>query len=233
VNIDRIGSRKLAEGLPLVSAPTWSTKWITAERPFRRLAERLKREKLIIVDTETVRLNPSMPWGDPKLQCVSLVQIGVPRTKEIFVVDVLALTRANNDLEPLVMQPLRPVLANPHIVKVIQYAPFEQAHFERSGIRLKGVHDTKAMARALYPDREKDGLNNSLIDLVRDLLGVRISKESSQSDWSRRPLSLIQKNYAELDAEIPFEVHAYMLEEFKEKGIDPAKLPWRDAPHHY
>ncbi len=52
------------------------------------------------------------------------------------------------------------------------------------------------------------GMSISLADLVHDLVGVRLRKSQTVSDWSSRPLSQAQTDYLVADVDHPFAADA-------------------------
>jgi hypothetical protein len=164
--------------------------WITTSEQLARVALAIAHERLISVDTET----SGWETGNEQL---CLIQIGVPTTRRVYLVDVLA-TGTPKELSD--------VLAAPTPLVVAHNASFEERQFNRYGIRVKGVRDTLSMSRSLRPDLP----NHTLRTCCRLLLGKEVRKEQQTSDWSVRPLSGEQVQYAALDAEIALELYGYL-----------------------
>ncbi len=164
--------------------------WITTSEHLERVALAIAQEPLISVDTET----SGWETGNEQL---CLIQIGVPTTRRVFLIDVLA-TGAPKELSE--------VLSAPTPLIVAHNALFEERQFNRYGMRVKGVRDTLSMSRALRPDLP----NHTLRTCCRLLLGKEVRKEQQTSNWSLRPLSREQVEYAALDAEIALELYAYL-----------------------
>mmetsp|Transcript_9231 Transcript_9231/g.27317 ORF Transcript_9231/g.27317 Transcript_9231/m.27317 type:complete len:132 (+) Transcript_9231:127-522(+) len=76
------------------------------------------------------------------------------------------------------------------------------------------VRDQEARRRAqrggLSKKQAQQGL--SLSSLAEQYLGRPINKALQVSDWTRRPLSAAQEQYAALDAWVPLRVHEVMTE---------------------
>ena len=181
---------------------SYKAEWITTPEALLETAQILSGESLLSVDTET----SGWETGNEQL---CLIQIGVPTTKTVYLVDVLA-TGAPKQLAE--------VLLSPDILIVAHNASFEERQFDRYGMRVKGVRDTLTMSRALRPDLP----NHTLRTCCRLLLNKEISKEQQVSDWSRRPLSPEQVEYAALDAEIALDLYFYLaaLEEEVNRDIE-------------
>ena len=169
---------------------SYKFQWVIDQAGLTTLAAELQSEPLISVDTET----SGWETGNEQL---CLIQIGVPATKMVFLVDVLA-TGAP--------KPLAELLAAPTPLVVAHNASFEERQFDRYGMRIKGIRDTLSMARALRPDLP----NHTLRTCCRLLLNKEISKEQQASNWSLRPLSHEQVQYAALDAEIALDLYDYL-----------------------
>jgi DNA polymerase III epsilon subunit-like protein len=181
---------------------SYGAEWVTTPEALQEVANLLAKEPLISVDTET----SGWETGNEQL---CLIQIGVPSSKQVYLVDVLAVGAPKQ---------LAEVLANPTILTVAHNASFEERQFDRYGLRVKGIRDTLTMSRALRPDLP----NHTLRTCCRLLLNKEISKEQQVSDWSRRPLSPEQIEYAALDAEIALDLYFYLaaLEEQVNRDIE-------------
>jgi DNA polymerase III epsilon subunit-like protein len=182
--------------------PSYQFDWIRTADELAQAAATLEREPFLSIDTET----SGWQTGNEQL---CLIQIGIPSTKRVLLVDVLA-TGAPTALGPLLVAP------NPLIVA--HNASFEERQFARYDLKVKGVRDTLAMSRELRPDLP----NHTLRTCCRLLLGVEMSKEEQTSDWSIRPLSDRQIDYARLDAEVALTLYDYLngLEERAKRDLD-------------
>jgi DNA polymerase III epsilon subunit-like protein len=97
------------------------------------------------------------------------------------------------------------VLANPEQIFIAHNASFEERQFARYDLKVKGVRDTLTMSRNLRPDLP----NHTLRTCCKLLLGLELRKEEQTSDWSQRPLSDSQVDYARLDAEVALTLYDY------------------------
>ena len=111
---------------------------------------------------------------------VCLLQIATPKTT--YVVDPLKL----DDLAPL-----KPVMADARICKVIHGADYDIRSLHRDfGIRLRNLFDTELASRFL-------GLRESGLEAVLNVrFGIRLNKKYQRKDWSRRPLPAEMMDYA-------------------------------------
>jgi DNA polymerase III epsilon subunit-like protein len=174
----------------MYATPSYSFDWIRNADELEQVAALLSKEPIISVDTET----SGWQTGNEQL---CLIQIGVPTTKRVFLVDVLS-TGA-----PL---PLAPLFASPEQVFVAHNASFEERQLARYDMKVKGVRDTLSMSRELRPDLP----NHTLRTCCKLLLGKELRKEEQTSDWSLRPLSDSQVDYARLDAEVALDLYSYL-----------------------
>lgn len=177
---------------PMYAAPTYDYDWIKTAEELVQVAETLAGETIISVDTET----SGWQTGNEQL---CLIQIGVPATKRVFLVDVLS-TGAPTALAS--------IFASPEQLFIAHNAGFEERQFARYDMKVKGVRDTLTMSRLLRPDLP----NHTLRTCCKLLLGLELSKEEQASDWSVRPLSDRQIDYARLDAEVAISLYSYLAE---------------------
>lgn len=120
-------------------------------------------------------------------------------------------------IDPLALDDLAPfaeLLANPGQVKVLHAASqdLEVLH-QRLGILPAPLFDTQ-IAAALCGLGEQVGY----AALVERLLGVSLAKAHSRTDWSRRPLSDEQLDYALDDVRYLPETHAILVERLDSLG---------------
>src|SRR5262249_62115485 len=81
---------------------------------------------------------------------------------------------------------LRKLLADETILKIFHFARFDLAVlYKRLGVMPSPVYCTKIASRIARTYSDKHGLK----DLVRELLGVELSKQQQLSDWGADALS--------------------------------------------
>ncbi len=88
------------------------------------------------------------------------------------------------------------LLADPAIVKIFHFARFDLAALYKTfGVMPAPVYCTKIASRLARTYTDKHGLK----DLVRDVLGVDVSKQQQLSDWGAEKLTDAQVAYAASD----------------------------------
>ncbi len=178
----------------VVAAPKNDVQWVDTPAALRAISEELRAAEVVGLDVET-----ALDFGT-----LYLLQIAT-RTRT-FLIDPLAV----GDLKPIV-----DVLSGPAPLKVIHNARFERRVLAAIGIALDGVFDTLEASRRA---RGTDALGGHSLAMVCEReLGIVLDKSSQTSNWSRRPLTADQLNYAALDAEILLALH----ERFKDAGVAP------------
>jgi ribonuclease D len=143
------------------------------------LAQDLLGEDVIAVDTEA---DSFYHYFDK----TCLVQIAT--RDRIYLVDPLALGG------PAELDPLAPVFASPDVRKVFHAAEYDIYVLKRDcGFRFTGLFDTMVSAQLLgYP-------SIGLSALVERHFTVSLPKDEQRSDWSVRPLTENQLDYAAAD----------------------------------
>ncbi|HSZ73925.1 MAG TPA: hypothetical protein VK779_03820 [Rhizomicrobium sp.] len=88
------------------------------------------------------------------------------------------------------------LLTDPNVTKLFHFARFDMAMFQRHlGVVTAPVYCTKIASRLVRTYTDKHGLK----DLVKELLGIDLSKEQQSSDWGTPDLSEKQLAYAAND----------------------------------
>lgn len=91
---------------------------------------------------------------------------------------------------------LKRLLADPAILKIFHFARFDLAMLSQAlGVMPGPVYCTKIASRLARTYTDKHGLK----DLVRELLGVDLSKQQQLSDWGAADLTDAQVSYAAAD----------------------------------
>lgn len=144
--------------------------------------ERINAAAAIALDIETIY------WWDRESERVSLIQLAFRVNDEIRVAIIDAMAGVNLEL---LREPLELSLKT----KAIHNASFDAVKLSRHfHISTSPIHDTMLAARRSGERR------CSLQAQVETHLGLRLDKTEQRGDWSRRPLSEEQLNYASLDA---------------------------------
>ena len=135
---------------------------------------------LVAIDTETLGLNPHRDR-----LCLAQLSAG---DGTCHAVQFAAGAYAAPNLKKL--------LADPKVVKLFHFARFDVAVFRQYlGVDCKPIYCTKIASKLVRTYTDKHGLK----DLVRELLGVDLSKEQQSSDWGAAELSEKQLAYAAND----------------------------------
>ncbi len=166
---------------------TWDFSWIKSEGELEAALPFMMDEEILGVDTET----SGWQIGEEKL---CLIQIGLPKKETIFLIDPFAFSG---------IETLGKVLGALSPKKIAHNASFEERQFSRHNIPFAGIIDTLNLSRRYRPDLP----NHTLKTCCKALLGVDLSKEEQESDWSVRPLSKSQVEYAASDAEVAVRVY--------------------------
>jgi ribonuclease D len=91
---------------------------------------------------------------------------------------------------------LKRLLTDPAVIKLFHFARFDVAMFRQYlGVDTKPLYCTKIASKLVRTYTDKHGLK----DLVRELLGVDLSKEQQSSDWGATTLTEKQLAYAAND----------------------------------
>jgi ribonuclease D len=91
---------------------------------------------------------------------------------------------------------LKRLLADPAITKIFHFARFDLAALYRAfGVMPAPVYCTKIASRLTRTYTDKHGLK----DLVRDVLGIDLSKQQQLTDWGSDKLTEAQVAYAASD----------------------------------
>lgn len=169
----------------------------------QELVARLRKARVVAIDTEFMREKTYFAG-------LCLIQLGTDEFSAI--VDPLAF----EDLSPLAA-----LLTDSAVTKVLHAGSQDLEIFQaRFGVPTAPVFDTQIAATlAGFPQQVGYGA------LVQELLGVKLDKGDSYTDWARRPLSDTQVEYALNDVRYLPEVHARLLETLDREG----RLDWLSA----
>lgn len=153
---------------------------------------------VLALDTEFIRIDTFFPR-------LGLIQ--VCDGKASYLLDPLALTD---------WQAFIGLLCSESIVKIFHSCSEDLVVFSDFFKQLpRPMIDTQKAAAFL-----DYGYSISYQNLVKEILGIEISKGETRSDWLRRPLSADQLTYAALDVAYLPEIYAILLERLQEKQRD-------------
>ncbi len=144
---------------------------------------------VVAIDTETLGLNPHRDR-------LCVVQLS-PGDGSADVVQIPAGEIASPNLKRLLSDPKR--------LKLFHFARFDLAVLYKAyGVMAGPVYCTKIASKLTRTYTDKHGLK----DLVRELLGIELSKQQQSSDWGAANLSEAQLAYAAADV-----LHLHALKE--------------------
>lgn len=171
---------------------------ITKQAPLNALCARLKSAPFITVDTEFLREKTYYPK-------LCLMQISAP-DGNAAAIDPLA--------DELDLTPLYDLLSDKNILKVFHAARQDLEIFYRHMKTVPSpVFDTQ-VAAMVCGYGESVGYDN----IVRQVTGTQIDKSSQFTDWSRRPLSDKQINYALGDVTHLIDVYRVLYDQLETRG---------------
>ena len=179
--------------------------YISTSQQLNALLTRLETAKWVTLDTEFIREKTYYPR-------LCLIQIGSADT--LACIDPLAI----DDLQPFFTW-----LQDPKRVKVLHAAwqDMEIFHYLGNGKLPTPLFDTQIAAAVL-------GMGDQLGygRLVESLLGVSLDKSQSRTDWSRRPLSKAQLEYAIDDVCYLRDVYLQLQGQLEKLG----RMKWLEKP---
>jgi ribonuclease D len=165
----------------------------------RALAARLSGEPCVVLDTEFV-------WERTFYPILGLVQLALA-DGTCFLIDTVAVP----DLSPLAG-----MLADPAIEKILHDAPQDLMILNRAaGVPARRVFDTPLAAGFAGLDGQ-----TSLQNLLADLLDVHLPKGHTRTDWTARPLSRHQLEYAVDDVVHMPRAAALLREKARASGVE-------------
>ena len=112
---------------------------------------------------------------------------------------------------------LEGLLADRAVAKLFHFARFDVAVLFRTfGVMTQPVYCTKIASKLARTYTDRHGLK----DLMRELLGVEISKQQQSSDWGSETLSEAQLSYAATDVLHLHDLRAKLDAMLKREGRD-------------
>ena len=178
-------------------------KLLTNNDELAAICERFSHHEFVTVDTEFLRETTFWPK-------VCLIQIASP--EEAIAIDTLA---DNIDLSPFFA-----LMANPAIVKVFHAARQDlEIIWRLSRLIPAPLFDTQVAAMVCG-----FGEQASYLELVKAITRANLDKSSRFTDWSRRPLSDAQIEYAIADVTHLRDIYSTLLERLTRTN----RLDWLD-----
>lgn len=172
------------------------TRWIRTPAQLEALVDELAGCRAIGIDTEADSLHHY--------------------AEQVCLIQLAALGGGSCLIDPLAIEdlsPLAPILADASVLKVLHGGDNDVTSMRRDfGFEFRTLFDTGIAAR-LLGDTEL-----GLQAIVRNELGVELSKGSQRDDWSRRPLTSTQEAYALADVAHLFELATRLTARLAEAG---------------
>lgn len=170
--------------------------FIESDDQLATFCQDLEGESYCAVDTEFIREKTYYPL-------LSLIQIA--GEKVMACIDPFAI----NDFEPL-----RQLFQKPELLKVF-HAPSQDLEilFQHFGEVPSPVFDTQLAAAVLGFQHQI-----SYADLVFEVTGTRLEKKHTRADWSKRPLSKDEIDYAMDDVRYLMPVYRHIKQELETKN---------------
>ena len=179
--------------------------WIDTDEGLVRLGEDLAGQQGVAVDTESDGFHH---YFDK----LCLLQFSTRDAN--YLVDPLALSS---------LEPLRPVLADPDIRKVMHAAEQDLMYLRRDhNLEVQGLFDTAIAAQ--LTGRTRLGL----AALLEAYFDIKLSKSNQRDDWSLRPLNPAQLAYAVSDTNNLLELADLLEKEVRDKG----RQEWAQEEFH-
>ncbi|MEM7749334.1 MAG: ribonuclease D [Pseudomonadota bacterium] len=157
----------------------------------------LAKFEYVTVDTEFLREQTFWPQ-------LCLIQMAGPDLE--FLIDPLA--------PSIDLQPFFELMANPSIVKVFHAGRQDiEIVFSKAGLIPEPIFDTQVAAMVC-------GFGESVgyVNLVKKVLSIDVDKGARFTDWSRRPLSRKQLEYALGDVTHLRDVYHFLVNELEKSG---------------
>lgn len=153
----------------------------------------------VAVDTETLGLNPHRDR-------LCVVQLSAGDGSAHLVQIARGQTSAPH---------LTQLMADPAVTKIFHFARFDIAVLEKAfGVMPGPVWCTKIASKLARTYTDRHGLK----DLVRELLGIDLSKQQQSSDWAAETLSEAQQAYAASDVLHLHELRARLTTMLEREG---------------
>jgi ribonuclease D len=173
-----------------------SIQYINTPDQLAKLCEQIKKESWLALDTEFLREKTYYPK-------FCLLQIATPEW--VACIDPIALSKLDDLFE---------AISNPAIVKVFHSCRQDLEIFYQSTGKIPApIFDTQVAAPLLgFQD------NPGYAMLVSSLLSINLNKAHTRADWSKRPLTEAQIEYAADDVIYLCQIYQIMVQKLTELG---------------
>ncbi len=124
---------------------------------------------------------------------------------------------------------LKKLLQDPNVTKIFHYARFDVGMLKAYlDVDTAPLYCTKIASRLTRTYTDRHGLK----DLVREMLGIELSKQQQSSDWGTPVLSDAQKQYAALDVIYLHELKVRLDQMLRREGrMEMAQACFDFLPH--
>jgi ribonuclease D len=178
-----------------VRAPT-PPRLIATSEALEHASSGFVTETALGLDTEFVRT---------RTYYARLGLIQIADSSGVWLVDAVALPS---------LDPLRHVLGGASVERVLHSCGEDLGAFlHHFGALPPSIFDTQVAAALVGL-----GFSLSYQSLVEQVLGVRLAKEETRSDWTARPLTEAQLEYAARDVAYLLPLHVHLVERLRERG---------------
>ena len=174
-------------------------KIVQDNKSLEKLCKLLNKYKIIFLDTEFKRDNTYWPI---------LCTIQIKTQRKEFLIDMLSGEKMN-------FENFRRILTSKKILKVIHSArqDIEVLNYAFE-ISVVNVFDTQIAYNSIY-----GGQTIGYTSLVEKLFKIKLSKKHQVSDWTKRPLSSEQINYAINDVYYLPKIYVNLLQKIKKRNL--------------
>lgn len=182
--------------------------YINSQQELKLLIEKIKKFKMMAIDTEFVREKTYFPL-------LSLIQIAIQNEEniEVFLIDCLA---EINLLE------IVKLIYDQKIIKIFHSSMQDLQIFQRIHNDInaedksklpENIFDTQIMSNIV-----DSSINQSYQSLVEKFCNYKINKDQQRSDWERRPLTVEQLEYAVEDVLFLIPIHQELSQNITKLG---------------
>ncbi len=174
-------------------------KIVQDNKSLEKLCKLLNKYKIIFLDTEFKRDNTYWPI---------LCTIQIKTQRKEFLIDMFSEEKMN-------FENFKRVLQSKKILKVIHSARQDVEVLNYTfDISLANIFDTQIAFNSIFGE-ETIGYNS----LVNELFKIKLSKKYQVSDWTKRPLSSEQINYARNDVYYLPKIYYNLLQKIRKKNL--------------
>lgn len=175
-----------------------------------KLVEKLRTEKLIAIDTEFIRESTFYPQ-------LEIIQVATASESWLIDLQSFRLPSSKREVPRYRLEELEPfiqILRDSSIIKVMHAAQADQECLYTSLKAVASPSFDTAVAASLLGEGDSIGLGN----LIQRILGIKLGKGHARTDWSVRPLSRQQMEYAHADVIHLVKLYEELVKRLKERG---------------